>query len=79
MSGPNDAVVLIGTIVETEDHYGTCWVQIDWPDGDDWDHMPGEGRIWLPIPHVVNDPGDIPGYEGRRVSVTVAMLEGDRR
>lgn len=68
---------LIGTIVETEDHYGTCAVRIDWPDLEDHEHSPAEGRVWMPIPGIVEDPSDIAGYEGRRVAVTVALLGDD--
>lgn len=63
------AIRLVGTIVETESHYGTCEVEID------SEQSPGGGRIWLPIPDVVDDPADISGYEGRRVVLTVAMIE----
>lgn len=65
------AVRLIGTIVEVEDHYGICEVEID------SERSPGGGRIWLPIPDVVDDPGEILGYEGRRVVLTVAMKRRD--
>lgn len=63
------AVRLVGTIVEVEDHYGTCEVRFD------WESTSGMGWLWLPIPAVVDDPGEIPGCVGRRVSVAVAMME----
>lgn len=73
------AMHLIGTILETEDQYGTCTVRIDWPASGDFDHVPSEGRFWLPIPDRVEHVEDIPMYEGRRVEVTVALLDGDGR
>lgn len=65
------AVHLIGTITDAEDHYGTCEVRIEWEDA------LGIGWIWLPIPDVVEDPREIPSYVGRRVNVTVSMMDED--